>query len=99
MSKVLDSLSQLISQSSIPLSDQNDLLVFLPVLPEKLLEDLVSLFKEKPELIVEFNENFKAKLNVLIDGRDQFEKLMAEEEKMLEKEEEEREKNGHYSDF
>jgi len=90
MAKVLDKLSKLVSNSSIPFNDQNDLLVFLPVLPEKLLQDLVELFEKSPKLINEFNKNFKAKLNVLINGRDRFEKLIAEEEEML-KEEEERE--------
>ncbi len=90
MAKVLDKLSKLVSNSSIPFNDQNDLLIFLPVLPEKLLQDLVELFEKSPKLINEFNKNFKAKLNVLINGRDRFEKLIAEEEEML-KEEEERE--------
>ena len=88
MTKVLDKLSQIISNSSISLNDQNDLLVFLPILPEKLLKDLVELFEKNPKLIVEFNKNFKAKLNVLINGRDRFEKLIAEEEEMLKREEE-----------
>jgi len=90
MAKVLDKLSKLVSNSSIPFNDQNDLLIFLPVLPEKLLQDLVELFEKSPKLINEFNKNFKAKLNALINGRDRFEKLIAEEEEML-KEEEERE--------
>jgi len=90
MAKVLDKLSKLVSNSSIPFNDQNDLLIFLPVLPEKLLQDLVELFEKSPKLINEFNKNFKAKLNVLINGRDRFEKLIAEDEEML-KEEEERE--------
>ena len=57
-------------------------------MPEKLLKDLVELFEKNPKLIVEFNKNFKAKLNVLINGRDRFEKLIAEEEEMLRREEE-----------
>jgi len=88
MAKVLDKLSKLVSNSSIPFNDQNDLLIFLPVLPEKLLQDLVELFEKSPKLINEFNKNFKAKLNVLINGRDRFEKLIAEEEEMLKEEEE-----------
>jgi len=76
MSKALDTLSQLISNAPLSLDDQNNLLIFLPILPEELVKDLVKLFQEKPKLIIEFNENFKAKLNILLDGRDQFEKLM-----------------------
>lgn len=83
MAKALEKLSKLITQSSIPLNDQNDLLVFLPVLPEPVMEKLVELFEKQPNLIKEFNENFKAKVNILINGRDNWEKLIAEEEEKL----------------
>lgn len=86
MAKVLEKLSQLISQAPIPPEDQNDLLLILPVLPKKVLEVLVDLFSKNPKLIVEFNENFKAKLNVLINGRDEWEKLIEEEEEKLKSE-------------
>ncbi len=99
MSKTLDTLSQLIRNSSLSLNDQNDLLVFLPALPEQLIEDLVELFRKKPELIIEFNKNFRAKLDILIDGRDRFEKLIAHEEEMLEQEEEKRLRGGREEDF
>ena len=85
MSKTLDKLSQLISQSTIPLSEQNDLLVILPIFPAKVLEDLVDIFSKHPDILVDFNENFKAKVNVLIDGRNQWEKLIDQEEEMLKK--------------
>lgn len=88
MSKILDKLSQLIAQSSIPLSDQNDLLIFLPILPEPVLNKLLEVFQKDLKLIEEFNENFKAKVNVLINGRDRWEKLIAQEEEMLRQEEE-----------
>lgn len=87
MSKVLDKLSQLISQSSISLSDQNDLLIFLPILPEPVLEKLLELFQKDSKLVEDFNDNFKAKVNVLINGRDRWEKLIAQEEEMLRQEE------------
>jgi len=89
MAKVLDKLSQLIAQSSIPLSDQNDLLIFLPILPEPVLEKLLEIFEKNPKLIEDFNDNFKAKVNVLINGRDRWEKLISQEEEILKQEEEE----------
>lgn len=87
MAKVLEKLSQLIAQSSIPLSDQNDLLIFLPILPEPVLNKLLEVFQKDPKLIEDFNDNFKAKVNVLINGRDRWEKLIAQEEEMLKEEE------------
>lgn len=83
MSKTLEKLAQIISQSSIPPEDQNDLLIFLPVLPEEVLQKLIEIFTCYPKLINEFNENFKAKLNVLINGRDKWEKIITEEEEKL----------------
>lgn len=87
MSKILDQLSQLITNSSISLSDQNDLLIFLPILPEPVLIKLLDIFEKNPKLIDEFNDNFKAKVNVLINGRDRWEKLIAQEEEILKEEE------------
>ncbi|MCD6471090.1 hypothetical protein J7K86_00995 [bacterium] len=86
MAKVLEKLSQLISQAPIPPEDQNDLLIILPTLPKKAIEDLVDIFSKNPKLIIEFNENFKAKLNVLINGRDNWEKLIEKEEEELKNE-------------
>jgi hypothetical protein len=91
MSKILDKLSRLISKSSIPLTDQNDLLIFLPILPEPVLAKLLEVFEKNPKLIEDFNENFKAKVNILVNGRDRWEKLIAREEELLKKEEEESE--------
>lgn len=65
MSKGLEELKEIFGQSSIPLEDQNDLLVFLPILPESVLRNLAKVFRENPELVEEFNENFKAKFNAL----------------------------------
>lgn len=86
MAKVLDKLSQLIAQSSIPLSDQNDLLIFLPILPEPVLNKLLEVFQKDPKLIEDFNENFKAKVSVLINGRDRWDKLIAQEEELFREE-------------
>ncbi|MGB9680900.1 MAG: hypothetical protein ACP5IX_00825 [Patescibacteria group bacterium] len=91
MAKILDQLSQLIAQSSIPLSDQNDLLIFLPILPEPVLNKLLEVFQKDLKLIEDFNDNFKAKVNILINGRDRWEKLVAQEEEMLRQEEDEEE--------
>ena len=86
MSKTLEQLSETITSSTIPLADQNDLLIFLPILPDKVLEDLCQLFQKNKKLVKEFNENFKARLNVLIDGRDKWDKLISQEEAMLNEE-------------
>ena len=86
MSKILEQLSEAITSSTIPLADQNDLLIFLPILPEKVLEELCQVFQKNKKLVKEFNENFKARLNVLIDGRDKWDKLISQEEAMLNEE-------------
>ncbi len=83
MSQTLKQLARIINQSSIPLEDQNDLLIFLPALPEEVLQKLIEIFTRYPKLVKEFNDNFKAKLNVLINGRDKWEKIIAEEEERL----------------
>lgn len=87
MSKALEKIRQLVTSSHISAADQNDLLIFLPILPEKALEDLCNIFEKNLKLIGDFNEDFKARLNILIDGRDKWEKLIAQEEEMLKKEE------------
>lgn len=88
MSKILDKIKDVvISCSLISDDDKNDLFIFLPVLPEKALEDLLQIFQKSPKLIKEFNEDFKARLNILINGRDKWDKLIAREEEMLKQEE------------
>lgn len=89
MSKVLEKLREVVTSSNkISPNDQNDLLVFLPALPEQVLEDLLDLFQKNPKLLKEFNEDFKARLNILIDGRDKWDKLISQEEELLKQEEE-----------
>jgi len=89
MSKVLEKLKEVITSSNkISPNDQNDLLVFLPALPEQALEDLLNLFQKNSRLLKEFNEDFKARLNILINGRDKWDKLIAQEEELLKQEEE-----------
>ncbi len=89
MSKVLEKLREVItSYNKISPNDQNDLLVFLPALPEQALEYLLELFQRNPKLLREFNEDFKARLNILINGRNKWDKLIAQEEELLKQEEE-----------
>ncbi|MDD4996086.1 MAG: hypothetical protein PHW15_01225 [Patescibacteria group bacterium] len=95
MSKVLDKLGEFINSSKISPDDQNDLLIFLPILPEESLENLLRIFKEEPKLLKDFNEDFKARLNILIDGRDKWDKLISKEEEFLEEGERE-EKEDYY---
>lgn len=97
MSKSLDRLNQLITASSLSLSDQNDLLIFLPVLPEPALDKLIELFDNNKKLLDEFNKNFKSKVNVLIDGRDNWEKLIEQEEKMVEEYQDDKDDQDDYS--
>ncbi len=99
MSQILDKLREFINSSKISPEDQNDLLIFLPILPQEALEDILSLFKKTPRLLKDFNEDFKARLNILINGRDKWDKLIAKEEELLEEEEKEleEEKEEDYS--
>jgi len=94
MSKVLEKLQEVItSTNKISLNDQNDLLIFLPALPEEVLEDLLNLFQKNSKFLKEFNEDFKLRLNILIDGRNKWDKLIAQEEEMLIQEEKEEEQD------
>jgi len=94
MSKVLEKLQEVItSTNKISLNDQNDLLIFLPALPEEVLEDLLNLFQKNSKFLKEFNEDFKLRLNILIDGRNKWDKLIAREEEMLDQEEREEEQD------
>ena len=89
MSKILQQLGEIIGSSTISATDQNDLLVFLPILPENVLEELLSVFAKNPKFIKDFNENFKARMNALVDGQNKWDELIAQEEKMLENEDRE----------
>lgn len=83
MSKVLEELKKIVIRSKLSSIDQNDLLIFLPILPEKALNDLVNIFKKSPKILVAFNEDFKAKLEALIDGRDAYQKMLEKETNLL----------------
>ncbi len=81
---LLEELKNLISQSTIPLIDQNDLLVFLPILPEKALEDLVKIFKKSKKALAEFNTNFKSKVIALTSqNSSMWDEILKREEEQL----------------
>lgn len=82
MSKALDELKELITDSLIPVEEQNDLLVFLPILPEETMENLVKVFQAEPEKLLDFNTNFKSKVQAITGGNDEeWDKIIKEEEK------------------
>ncbi|TSC95750.1 MAG: hypothetical protein Athens101410_337 [Parcubacteria group bacterium Athens1014_10] len=85
MSRLLEELRQILNQSEISLEDQNDLLIFLPILPKDSLEKLIKVFQKDSELIKEFNQNFKSKLKALV-GKDteEWDDVIEQEEKGLE---------------
>jgi hypothetical protein len=87
MSKVLQKLREVIASSSISATDQNDLLVFLPILPESALEELFNIFSQDPKKVKEFNDNFKSRLDVLAGGGNKWDDLIAREEKIFTEEE------------
>jgi len=89
MSRILQQLEEVIGSSAISAVDQNDLLVFLPILPEKALKELLNIFIKNPKFIKDFNENFKARMNALVDGQNKWDELIDQEEKMLKNESEE----------
>lgn len=84
MSKLLEDLRDIITNSNLSPTDQNDLLIFLPVLPEKVLEDLKVIFSKSPRMLSSFNEDFKARLEALIDGRDAYQKMVEKENENFE---------------
>lgn len=84
MSRLLEELRKILSQGEISLEDQNDLLVFLPILPQESLEKLIKLFQKNIDAIKEFNQNFKSKLKVLAGKSDEeWDKVVKEEEEKL----------------
>ena len=84
MSELLDKLQETITSSDkISLDDQNDLFIFLPIFPKEVLEELLRLFLKNPKLIKIFSDDFKARLEILVNGRDKWDKLIAQEEDLL----------------
>lgn len=79
MSKILEDLKDIITNSNLSPADQNDLLIFLPALPGQALEELKEVFEKSPKSLKAFNDDFKAKLEALIDGRDSYQKMVEKE--------------------
>lgn len=71
MSQVLEDLKQIVSSSNISPGEQNDLLVFLPILPKNLINDLCKIFQKDPEKLKSFNSHFKAKIKALTGKSDE----------------------------
>jgi len=65
MSQSLKEITELFSQSTIPLEEQNDLLILLTIIPENVLEELQKTFSEDPSLIEDFYADFQAKFRAL----------------------------------
>ena len=84
MSNILNELREIITQSDVSPEDQNDLLVFLPILPEETIVNLIKVFKEEPEKIREFNGNFKSKVQSITGGNDEEWNRIIEEEERIE---------------
>lgn len=81
---LLEDLKNLITQSALPLTDQNDLMVFLPILPERVLEDLFKIFKKSKKALDEFNINFKSKVIALASqNSSMWDEILKKEEEEL----------------
>lgn len=65
MSQALNEIQELFTKSDANPVDLNDMLVFLPILPEEVLQKLAETFVENPETIKDFIANFKSKFNAL----------------------------------
>lgn len=70
MSQVLDEFQRLVTESNIPVQDQNDILVVLPTLPEEAINALNKVFRKNPKLVIEFNKSFKSKVRALTNQDD-----------------------------
>lgn len=66
MSQALNKIQEMFNNSDVDPIMANDLLVFLPILPENALEELGNAFEEDPKLINDFVKNFKAKFEALM---------------------------------
>lgn len=88
MSQVLEELKQIIIKSDLCVEDQNDLLVLLPIFPEESIRKLVQCFQKDQKLVKDFNRSLKARLRVLINGKDEeWEEIQKEIEENRDREE------------
>lgn len=84
MSQVLDEFQRIITESGIPAQDQNDVLVVLPVLPEKAIAALNTIFANNPKMVAEFNKSFKSKIHALTNQDDkEWEDILQKEREQL----------------
>lgn len=84
MSQILDEFQKIVTESSIPVQDQNDLLVVLPALPEKAIATLNDIFTENPKTLIDFNRSFKAKVRALTNQDDrEWEEILQKERQQL----------------
>lgn len=89
MSRLLEDLQKILSESEISLEDQNDLLVFLPIFPKESLEKLIKVFQRDADTIKEFNQNFKSKLKALVSkDNDEWDEMVKQQEEEVKSEEE-----------
>ena len=70
MSQVLDEFQRIITESNIPVEDQNDILVVLPSIPEEAISAMNTVFKADPKMVAEFNKSFKSKVRALTNQDD-----------------------------
>lgn len=85
MSQVLDEFQRIITESSIPAEDQNDILVVLPSLPEKAISALNEIFSRDPKMVAEFNKSFKSKVRALTNQDDkEWEDILQKEQEQIE---------------
>lgn len=84
MSQILDEFQRIITESSIPAQDQNDILVVLPSLPEEAIGALNKVFLGNPKMVEEFNKSFKAKVRALTNQDDkEWEEILQKERQQL----------------
>lgn len=84
MSQVLDEFQKIITESNIPVQDQNDILVVLPTLPEEAIGVLNKIFFGNPKMVVEFNKSFKSKVRALTNQDDkEWEDILQKEREQL----------------
>jgi hypothetical protein len=77
-------IKELIQKSSVPLAEQEDLLLLFTKANDQDLEPTLKLFTEDSSWINKINENYKAKQAALATGnQDLWQKIVQEEETQL----------------
>jgi hypothetical protein len=84
MSQVLDEFQRIITESNIPVEDQNDILVVLPSIPEEAIAVMNNVFKADPKMVTEFNKSFKSKVRALTNQDDkEWEDILLKEKEQV----------------